>query len=191
VAPRTDTKARILELARPMLQERGYAGFSYRDIADQLGVKKAAIHYHFPAKSDLGVALVDHMRRQFQRWSAAIDARDLSFWDRMHGFFGIYEHYIDDNKKCCPAGMLGAEFHAIPENLKTAAQALMSEVHGWLARTLEQGRTAGACSYPGEADEQAAVIGAAVQGALLVGRISGRQRFTDVVTQLERQMRID
>jgi len=49
-ARRTDTHERILEVAARLFSERGFAGTSIRDIADALGVTKAALYYHFPSK---------------------------------------------------------------------------------------------------------------------------------------------
>jgi len=49
----TDTKTAILERAMALLQSKGYDGFSYKDISGPMGVKNAAIHYHYPSKTDL------------------------------------------------------------------------------------------------------------------------------------------
>lgn len=49
-ARRTDTRERILEVAARLFSEQGFAGTSIRDIADELGVTKAALYYHFPSK---------------------------------------------------------------------------------------------------------------------------------------------
>jgi len=45
-----------VDLAEALIQSRGYSAFSYQDISDRLGIRKASIHYHFPSKTDLGVA---------------------------------------------------------------------------------------------------------------------------------------
>ncbi len=55
---RRDTRARILEVALRLFAERGYAGTSVRDIAEELGITKAAVHYHFAAKERLLESLV-------------------------------------------------------------------------------------------------------------------------------------
>ncbi|HJT14927.1 MAG TPA: helix-turn-helix domain-containing protein, partial [Dongiaceae bacterium] len=54
-----ETRARILDVAQGLIQQRGYNGFSYRDIADEVGIRAPTIHYYFPAKADLAAALVD------------------------------------------------------------------------------------------------------------------------------------
>jgi TetR/AcrR family transcriptional repressor of nem operon len=48
------TKTTLLDVAEELLLTRGYNGFSYNDIAEKVGIRKASIHYHFPSKSGLG-----------------------------------------------------------------------------------------------------------------------------------------
>ena len=54
-----DTQVRLLDLAEAAMRRHGYGGFSYADIARDAGIRKASIHHHFPAKSDLGLAVLD------------------------------------------------------------------------------------------------------------------------------------
>ena len=54
-----NTRECIIQTAHRLLLQRGINGFSYRDIAEPLGVKNAAIHYHFPSKMDLIKALIE------------------------------------------------------------------------------------------------------------------------------------
>ena len=53
-----DTAARILDVAERLVQTRGFNGFSYADVASELDVTKASLHYHFPGKAELGQALI-------------------------------------------------------------------------------------------------------------------------------------
>jgi AcrR family transcriptional regulator len=52
----TDTRQRILDVALELFIEKGYDKTSLREIADQLGVTKAALYYHFPSKQDILMA---------------------------------------------------------------------------------------------------------------------------------------
>lgn len=185
---RTDTKSRILDVAEQLLQDRGFNGFSYKDIADELGVKNAAVHYHFPTKTDLGVAMIERMRRAFQRWSASVDAEPFDFDARMGRFLRIYESYLLDQNKVCPAGILEAEFNTLPEEMRQVTRAFVMEMHGWLARLLHQGRDAAQCHFEGEPDDQAAVLGCTLQGALQMARACGPERFRAIVAQLRAQL---
>ena len=55
-----DTRQRILDVALDLFTEQGFDGTSLRQIAEQLGVTKAALYYHFESKDDILMAL--HLR---------------------------------------------------------------------------------------------------------------------------------
>ncbi len=188
MARRSDTKSRILDLAEQLLQDRGWNGFSYQHIASKLGVKNAAIHYHYPTKSDLGVAILDRLRRRFQRWCDAIEAETDDFWEKLDAFFAIYQSYLADQGKICPAGALEAEFNALSDEMRRATRALVTVFHGWLTATLEAGRDRGACVFQGDPAEQAMLIGCTLQGSLQVARAWSPERFHETVRHLRKQM---
>jgi AcrR family transcriptional regulator len=54
------TRERILDVALDLFTEKGFDGTSLREIAERLGVTKAALYYHFASKDDILLAL--HMR---------------------------------------------------------------------------------------------------------------------------------
>ena len=70
-----DTATRILDSAESLVQVRGFNGFSYADIAAELGITKAGLHYHFAGKAELGEALI---RRYSERFAAALKKIDRS-----------------------------------------------------------------------------------------------------------------
>ncbi|MFI9269478.1 TetR/AcrR family transcriptional regulator [Kitasatospora sp. NPDC052896] len=59
--PRSDTRARIIAVALDLFAEQGYEKTSLREIADRLGVTKAALYYHFKTKDDIVHGIVDSM----------------------------------------------------------------------------------------------------------------------------------
>jgi len=60
-SPRSDTRARIIDVALELFAEQGYEKTSLREIADRLGVTKAALYYHFKTKDDIVHGIVDSM----------------------------------------------------------------------------------------------------------------------------------
>jgi len=56
---RTDTRARIQQVAVELFTEHGYEGTSLREIAERLDVTKAALYYHFKSKEDIVASLVE------------------------------------------------------------------------------------------------------------------------------------
>jgi TetR/AcrR family transcriptional repressor of nem operon len=182
-----DTSEEILNAAEDLLQRRGYNAFSYHHIAVQLGVRNAAIHYHFPAKEDLGVALVRRYQERFRGWVGKTDATACA-WARLQAYFQTYLDFLQADCKCCPGGVLGTEFHAIPETMREHARVLARDIHEWLVRTLEAGREQKVLTFVGNAADKALEIGAALQGGLQIARLAGPERFHQVLSQLSLEL---
>ena len=60
-----DMREHILASAQRLAQQRGFNGFSYADIAEEVGIRKASLHHYFPTKTDLGLALIEVYSTQF------------------------------------------------------------------------------------------------------------------------------
>lgn len=170
------------------MQRRGFNGFSYQHIATQLGLRTAAIHYHFPAKDDLGVALVRRYRESFQNWVRELEF-DADAWTRLQAYFRTYlEHLESDEGRLCPGGVLGAEFGTLSDTMRVEARLLMREIYAWLVLTLEEGRREGKLRFQGDAYDKAVEVGAALQGGLQIARLAGAQRFRQLLGQLELEL---
>ena len=57
------TSEQIIDTATELVQQRGFNAFSYNDISDLVGIKKASIHYHFPTKHKLAESVMKKYRR--------------------------------------------------------------------------------------------------------------------------------
>jgi TetR/AcrR family transcriptional repressor of nem operon len=187
VARGRDTSEEILNAAEDLLQRRGYNAFSYHHIAVQLGVRNAAIHYHFPAKEDLGVALVRRYQDRFRLWTRSTGQVENA-WTRLQAYFQTYLDFLQADCKCCPGGVLGTEFHAIPETMREQARTLMREIYEWLVATLEAGRSQGSLTFNGKSEDKAIEIGAALQGGLQIARLAGPERFHQMLAQLSLEL---
>ena len=58
-----------MDLAEAHMRNGGYAGFSFRDLAAELGIKSASVHHHFPTKATMAAAVA---RRYAERFFAAV-----------------------------------------------------------------------------------------------------------------------
>ena len=181
----TGTRLKIMDLAQDLLRERGYNGFSYGHIAEALGVKNAAIHYHFPSKEDLGVALVARERRRLQKWIERKQIRDLDDWGRLNWFFSIYQHYSESGTRVCFLGALESSFGDLPASIQQESAALNREMLNWLAAELDAGRRAGAFHFAGEPASKAALVIGALQGAIQMSRLGRPQQLDTVIAQLK------
>lgn len=180
-----NSKRTILNLAEALLQDKGFNGFSYAHIASELGVKNAAIHYHFPTKEYLSIAVIQRYRERFKLWVNNARIKDLAFEQKLDWFFSIYTDMRADQGKVCLVGSLEAEFNSIPAGLQTEVGALHKELLKWLETTLSEGREAGVFQFTGEPANKAALILSSIQGALQMARALGTKKFRDVIEQLK------
>ncbi len=140
------TSERVLDIAQRLIQTRGYNAFSFRDIASEIGIKSASIHYHYPSKTDLGVALVSRYRLAFEGELDKISARSKEAPKRLKGFVALFRNTLD-NQRLCLCGMLGAERDGLPGAVVLLSPACASfdqfknfEVRGDAFRTLVEAR---------------------------------------------------
>ncbi|MEL7519278.1 MAG: TetR/AcrR family transcriptional regulator, partial [Pseudomonadota bacterium] len=68
------TRDILTDLGEVAIRRFGYGGFSYADLARDAGIKKASIHHHFPAKADLGLAVLERYAQRLKETLEAISA---------------------------------------------------------------------------------------------------------------------
>jgi TetR/AcrR family transcriptional repressor of nem operon len=166
------TASQILDIAERLVQVRGFNGFSYADIASELEISKASLHYHFPSKGDLGETLIS---RYTDRFSAALDSIDERGGDapaKLDAYASIYADVLRDRRMCL-CGMLAADYDTLPKPMGDAVIRFFDKSEVWLAGVLEQGERDGELSFPGSAKEAAQSIISGLEGALLVARPYG------------------
>ena len=133
-----DTRSQLLDLGQHLFQTRGYNAFSYRDLAEQIGIRNASIHHHFPTKEALGLAIVARYHEWFLEWSHK--KLNLSPPEKVEAFFRLYGRFVRDEGKLCPVGMLENDFHTLPPALQKSTQGLVHEIQAWLIQVLMEGR---------------------------------------------------
>src|SRR5918998_5771090 len=72
---REDTRSRIQEIALDLFTEKGYDATSLREIADRLGVTKAALYYHFKSKDEIVTSIVGDFMAQIDELVEWADAQ--------------------------------------------------------------------------------------------------------------------
>ncbi len=163
------TAERVLDIAQDMIQQRGYNGFSFRDIAEAIGIKSASIHYYFPSKGDLGVALVARYRRRFAAELAAICERHGAAPKRLREFVALFRRSLTEDRLCLCA-MLGAEKGSLPDAVNAEVRDFFELCETWLADVLKRGRQAGEIDFRGAPQAMADHLIALLEGAMVVAR---------------------
>ena len=163
----TNARESILTAGRRAAQTHGYAGLNFRDLALEVGIKAASIHYYFPSKADLGAAVArrywEDARTGLEEMAA--DASDPVDALRMYPDV-VFRRSLETGNRLCLCSFMSAEVDDLPDAVKTEVEAFADVNIAWLGKTLVD---AGVES-PGDAETRARAIFAAISGAQLIAR---------------------
>ena len=176
-----------------LIQTRGYSAFSYADIAETLGIRKASIHYHFPSKTDLGKAVIDRYAGRFATALEAVAADEgKSSMAMLDYYIEPYLAFAKTSDKVCLCGAMAGEMKALPEELRARVDRFFRTHQAWLAGILARGAERGEFTLAASPVKTARLILGALQGALLVKRTTGdASQLCDVVSVLKSQLAAD
>jgi len=181
-----DTKVEILDLAENLLLNRGFNGFSYANISSVLKIKNAAVHYYFPAKADLGLAIIQRARERFANWTQNQRMVAKAPAEKLEAFFRQYLKFLEAGQQVCLGGALETDFKTLPREMQVATQKFASDILAWMEGVLEEGREKHILSFPGEAKDQAILILSSLQGALQMTRAVGSSCLHLAMAQIRR-----
>jgi TetR/AcrR family transcriptional repressor of nem operon len=166
----TATRGRILDVAQRLIQARGFSGFSYADIAEEVGIRKASIHHHFPSKADLAVALMVRYRATFELALSAIARDHVKAAARLEAYRRLFAGVLRDDHRLCMCGMFAAGFEALSPEVRREVRGFFEDNEAWLESVLAEGKRRGEASFRGSARMRARVVLAGLEGAMLVAR---------------------
>lgn len=166
-----DTKEHILTSAQRLVQQRGFNGFSYADIAQEVGIRKASLHHHFASKTDLGLALIDSYTAQFGQELLRISETESTALDKLKAYAALYRATLAA-ERICLCGMLSSEARTLDATLLPKLKQFFLQHAEWLSAVLVSGKSSGVLFYEGSAADHARVILATLQGALMISRSS-------------------
>ena len=181
------TRDLILDSAQALAQSRGVNAFSYADIAVELGVKKASIHYHFPSKQDLEIELLERYRSTFMEELRRISSSGSGNVAKLEHYAQMYANTLC-NDRICLGGMMASDVGTLPEQLVPSLVNFFEEQVEWLVKVMDAGKKAGELNFSGTAEAQATVFLASLQGGLLMANAMGNE---EVFEQLRKTVIAD
>jgi AcrR family transcriptional regulator len=131
------TKEIIIETADQLIRNNGFNAFSYKDISNKIGIKTASIHYHFPIKSDLGVATIKQHIERFEQFKDELS--DKSSLLKLKSFLALYAQIKSENKVCL-VGSLATDLNTVDEPIKNELKYFVELVLSWVTETLAAGK---------------------------------------------------
>jgi TetR/AcrR family transcriptional repressor of nem operon len=163
------TKEKIVELARGFIQRIGYQYFNYKQVAAQLNIKNAAIHYYYPAKEDLGLAVIKKDKQDFEELCRRV--QNDHPMEQIEAILREYRKCFHDNHKMCIIGTFCSAYNEVPEIIQTGIRDYVAVVSAWLAHTLESGRKLEHFRFKGSPERLAEFWITALTGSLQIGRV--------------------
>ena len=163
----------ILQVAESLIQTKGYNAFSYRDIAEAVGVKTSSVHYHFPVKEDLGKAVVvRHIVMLDGQLESILGNATLSCQKMLEMFFdSVFSITYFSDTKMCLGGMLASDVLTLPEGIQHEIKHFFKIIEKWLVRLLKLG-VENQDFYPiKDCKQEAALILSILEGSLLLARL--------------------
>jgi TetR/AcrR family transcriptional repressor of nem operon len=155
------TAERLMDLAEARIREAGYGGFSFRDLAAEIGIKSASVHHHFPTKAAMAAAVA---RRYRERFFEIVAPRHDESADAVVAIYrSAFRSAIERDGRMCLNGMLGAEVGGLPPEVVKEIKAFFRGCVGDLSSRI--GGT--------DAAARAFHVMAALEGGLILARAFG------------------
>src|ERR1700722_12475307 len=152
-----ELKTAIMDAAERRMQAGGFGGFSFREIASDVGVKSSSVHYHFPTKEDLAAAVV---RRWAENTSKTIDKELEKNPDPVRAWTRAFRGTAMSKGRVCPCTVLGAASRDLPREVAR-------EVKGFFKMCLDK------LVAEGLSPGNAAKLLSTITGALVVANALG------------------
>ncbi|PSL43819.1 TetR family transcriptional regulator [Chitinophaga niastensis] len=168
-------------MADRLVRTKGFNAFSYKDIAAPLDVKNAAIHYHFPAKSDLGIGVIDNEITKFAASTAKW--KKLPEDEQLVKLFDVFRKH-NHAGNICLMGSLATDYETLSPEMQQRVHQMGSSILQWLTNCLEQGRKNKRIHFKGTAEARALMIMSNLQSSLLLSRVLGPAAFKKIAAQL-------
>ncbi|MGB5958834.1 TetR/AcrR family transcriptional regulator [Pseudomonas sp.] len=180
----SSTYFEILSCARSLIIAGGYSGFSYADISEYVGIRKASIHHHFPTKVDLVCALVAQYRQEAEAGMAHLERSFADPADQLRAYTGYWLECIGDaTKGYCVCALLATQIPVLPDEIVVQVRAHFQALSAWLTSVFECGSRQGCFVLRSDARGEAETFMATVHGAMLSARAYDDPAIFGAITQ--------
>lgn len=165
------TSDEILASAQTLIMSGGYNGFSYADIAEVVGIRKASIHHHFPSKVDLVREMVKQYREVGVAGVAALEQNVSNPLEILKVYAGHWAKCIEDSSRpFCVCALLASELPSLPPEVAKEVTAFFRFISSWLTSVMERGAKEKTLNLSSEPGVEAEAFLATVYGAMLSAR---------------------
>lgn len=161
------TRPTLLKEAEALIRTRGYSAFSYADLAEKVGIRKASIHHHFPTKEALGAALIDEYLERFVAELDALGARKLDTAGKLNAYGDFFASGLREGMMPL-CGALASDVAFLPKSMQVRVERFFELHLEWLKKVLTEGVDAKELRSDVKPERAARLVLSVLQGASLV-----------------------
>lgn len=179
-----DTKTALLNSAERAARRFGFDGFSYADLSQDVGIRKASIHHHFPTKAALCTALVQRYHATFADACQQIDEAHASGGARLRALISRYRDALNDGHTLCLCVALSPSRDSLPPEVIQRIGQFRAGVLAWMATAFERGQADGSIAGVNDPKAEAMATLPLLEGAQLAARAAGHPDRYDAAVQI-------
>lgn len=182
------TRNALLDSAEARVKRYGFDAVSYADLGEDVGIRKASIHYYFPAKSDLSFALIDRYQAVFLERLNAISERNQQASAQLLAFLDLYRDALEGGRSLCLCVALSVTQQALPGESLSALARYHCDVAAWLQGVFRLAQADATVRDISDPYTEAYAALAQVEGAQIIARSAGDPgRFEAAIDTLRRR----
>lgn len=144
-------------------------------------LKNAAVHYYFPSKTDLGVAIlgraIGKVKTFAEKWKSLPEDKQLK---------KFLDTYFESQKKgiACLMGGLSSSHDELPEEMQVKMKELGDTILNWVTECLRNGKSKSIFHFKEKPEDKALLIVSNMLSSLLLARVMGKQVFKSIYNQV-------
>lgn len=181
----SNTREQIIQLADQLIRDKGYNAFSFYDISRSVGIKTASVHYHFPAKSNLGTAVIEEHIHSLEQVRAELKNR--SPLEKLDKFLSIYTAVRHKNQVCL-VGALATDYYTLDETVQERLKTFAASMLDWVSGFLAEGRTLDLFRFEGTPRTKAIMIITNMLAIVQLSRLTGDKDFNAVKKTIKQEL---
>ncbi len=180
------TRKIIIDTADQFIRSNGYNAFSFKDISNKIGIKTASIHYHFPTKSDLGVATIKEHIEGFEGLKAEFAAKSPLL--KLQGFLSIYSQINSENKVCL-VGSLATDLNTVDKKIKNELKGFAELILTWVTEILTEGKKQKVFEFQTSSRTKALMVITNIMAIVQLSRLTSNKDFEIVKEAILKELR--
>ena len=174
------TKENILVAAQDLIQTRSFHGFSFQDVADRVGIRKASLYHYFDSKDAVALAVLERAADWVRTQLTKVDGEDPAA--RLERYFDMFRDIHGKGERMCPGGSFASVFGGVSSSVQSTLHRFTKLHLDLLESIIREGVERGQFQIKDQRPRDVAMqIFAGVQGALMIGRLTGDAHAIDAV----------